>query len=264
MQNIPKLIHYVWLGGGEKSRFAQACITSWKVHFPDYEIVEWNEDNFDVGEAGEVCPFFRIVYEKRLFALIADYVRAKAILNHGGIYFDTDVQVVRPFPGMLLDCDFFISCPPAIHLDGAIMGGIPNHEVAKDICDFYETEIMHSTLWYMPTIVETIMQRRYDFQLDAIKSLEDVWVHADASVVVHPFLDTINKPTQMERIPENAYAVHWGGVKGQGHWESNPNMYYIVTKHLPRWSVRKLAYVLHYRLIRKSRFLQGLLHSFRA
>lgn len=144
------------------------------------------------------------------------------------------------------------------------MGGVANHEIAHDICNFYENEVMGSQLWYMPTIMETIMQRRYGFPTDAIKSLEDVWENKNASVIIQPFLDTINKPTKFERIPESAYAIHWGGVKGQSHWESNPNMYFIVTKHLPDFSARKFAYLLHYRIVRKCKFLQSLLNYFRS
>lgn len=89
---IPKIIHYVWLGRGEKSQKIKDCIASWKKFMPDYEIIEWNEDNFDIN----YNDFTRQSYEKKMYAFTSDVVRLYALYHKGGIYMDTDVLMYKP------------------------------------------------------------------------------------------------------------------------------------------------------------------------
>ena len=88
---IPKKIHYCWFGRGEKPKLAKNCIASWKKYCPDYEIIEWNEDNFDVN----MNPYTKMCYEQKKYAFLSDYVRLLVVYEHGGIYFDTDVEVIN-------------------------------------------------------------------------------------------------------------------------------------------------------------------------
>lgn len=91
--SIPKIIHYCWFGGGPKPKLAQKCIASWKKYCPDFEILEWNESNFDVSAA----PLYvRQAYEAGRWAFVTDYVRLRALTELGGVYMDTDVEVVKP------------------------------------------------------------------------------------------------------------------------------------------------------------------------
>lgn len=91
--SIPKIIHYCWFGGAPKPRLAQKCIASWKKYCPDYEIIEWNEGNFDVSAAP---VYVRQAYEAKRWAFVTDYVRLRALTEMGGVYMDTDVEVVKP------------------------------------------------------------------------------------------------------------------------------------------------------------------------
>lgn len=92
--SIPKILHYCWFGGKPKPPLAEKCLKSWKKFCPDYEIREWNEDNFDISTA----PLYvRQAYEAGRWAFVTDYVRLKALVEEGGIYMDTDVEVVKPF-----------------------------------------------------------------------------------------------------------------------------------------------------------------------
>ena len=99
---IPKKIHYCWFGRGEKPKLAQKCIASWKKYCPDYEIIEWNEDNFDINMNG----YTRMCYVEKKYAFLSDYVRLLVVAEHGGIYFDTDVELLKA-PGELLHHDAF-------------------------------------------------------------------------------------------------------------------------------------------------------------
>ena len=88
---IPKIIHYCWFGRGPKPELALKCIESWKKWCPDYQIIEWNEDNFDINSN----RYVKEAYEAKKYAFVTDYVRLYAMYTVGGIYMDTDVEVVR-------------------------------------------------------------------------------------------------------------------------------------------------------------------------
>lgn len=100
---IPKIIHYCWFGGNEKPKLAKKCIESWKKFCPDYEIVEWNKQNFDVN----MNAYTKMCYENKKFAFLTDYVRLFVVEKYGGIYFDTDVEVLCSFDDMLDNEAFF-------------------------------------------------------------------------------------------------------------------------------------------------------------
>lgn len=91
--SIPKIIHYCWFGRKPKPELAEKCIKSWKKHCPDYEILEWNEDNFDVSAAPK---YVQQAYASKRWAFVSDYVRLLALTEMGGVYMDTDVEVIRP------------------------------------------------------------------------------------------------------------------------------------------------------------------------
>jgi len=88
---MSKYIHYCWFGGKSLPKLAKKCIKSWKKYLPDYEIKEWNESNVDLEE----CPFIKEAYENKKWAFVADYVRTKVLKEYGGIYFDTDMEVIK-------------------------------------------------------------------------------------------------------------------------------------------------------------------------
>lgn len=97
MPDIPKTIHYCWFGGGDLGRQGEKCINSWKKHLPDYEIICWNEDNFDV----HCCSYVEEAYEHKMWAFVSDYARIKILYEFGGVYFDTDVEIVKPLDDII-------------------------------------------------------------------------------------------------------------------------------------------------------------------
>ncbi len=86
---IPKIIHYCWYGRGPKPAVFEQCLESWKKYMPDYEIIEWNEDNTDLNW----CSFLKNAYEQKKWAFVSDVVRCLVVYEHGGIYMDTDVEI---------------------------------------------------------------------------------------------------------------------------------------------------------------------------
>lgn len=94
---IPKIIHYCWFGGKPLPKSAEKCIASWKKYLPDYEIKRWDESNFDVN----AIPYTREAYAACKFAFVSDYARFWILYHYGGVYFDTDVEVIRPIDDII-------------------------------------------------------------------------------------------------------------------------------------------------------------------
>ncbi len=94
---IPKISHYCWFWRNPLPKLAKKCIASWKKFFPDYEIKEWNEDNFDVN----IIPYTQQAYEAKKYAFVSDYARFWILYHFGGVYFDTDVEVIKPMDAII-------------------------------------------------------------------------------------------------------------------------------------------------------------------
>lgn len=99
---IPKIIHYCWFGGNPLPKSAKKCIASWRKFLPDYEIKEWNESNYDVHK----IPYIHEAYEAKKYAFVSDYARFDILYQYGGIYFDTDVQVIKPMNEIIANGPF--------------------------------------------------------------------------------------------------------------------------------------------------------------
>lgn len=136
---IPKIIHYCWFGRGQMPALAQKCIASWKKFFPDYEIKEWNEDNFDVN----IIPYTQEAYEAKKYAFVSDYARFWILYQYGGLYFDTDVEVIRPMQ-KIIEHGAFMGCEhdatettlPCV-APGLGLGVEAHSALYKDILDLY-------------------------------------------------------------------------------------------------------------------------------
>lgn len=130
---IPKVIHYCWFGRGKMPELANKCIESWKKYCPEYEIIEWNEDNFDVN----CCPYVKEAYESRRFAFVTDYVRLYAMYTQGGIYMDTDVEVVRNLDEFL-GHQGFSGFESETQIPTGIMAGEKGFPLFKDLLAYYD------------------------------------------------------------------------------------------------------------------------------
>ena len=94
---IPKIIHYCWFGGKPLPEDALKCIESWRKFCPDYRIVEWNESNTDL----ESCDYVKEAYQAKKWAFVSDFVRFQVLFDNGGVYFDTDVELLKPIDSII-------------------------------------------------------------------------------------------------------------------------------------------------------------------
>lgn len=138
---IPKVIHYCWFGRKQLPQLAVKCIESWKKYLPEYEIREWNEDNFDVN----IIPYAREAYEAKKYAFVSDYARFWILYNHGGLYFDTDVEVIKPMDdiierGPFMGCENDASDTSVASVaPGLGLGVNPGLGLYKELLDLYDT-----------------------------------------------------------------------------------------------------------------------------
>ena len=134
---IPKIIHYCWFGGNPLPPLAQKCIASWRKYLPGYEIREWNENNFDVN----IIPYTRDAYQARKYAFVSDYARFWILYNYGGIYFDTDVEMLRPLEDILVK-GAFMGCErdegPEVN-PGLGIASPAGLGLYRELLDFYST-----------------------------------------------------------------------------------------------------------------------------
>ncbi|MBM6946444.1 glycosyl transferase [Bacteroides gallinaceum] len=129
---IPKTIHYCWFGRNQKPENVLQCIQTWKDKMPDYEIKEWNEDNFDVN----YNDFTKEAYHVKKYAFVSDVARLYALVKEGGIYLDTDIEVIKPFDN-LLDKDYFIGYECFGKIGTGVIGAKANVHFIRDFLDTY-------------------------------------------------------------------------------------------------------------------------------
>lgn len=197
---IPKKIHYCWFGRGEKPKLAQKCIASWKKYMPDYEIIEWNEDNFDVY----TNAYTKMCYEEKKYAFLTDYLRLLIVFEHGGIYFDTDVEVLKPFDDLLHN-DVFLGWENNDFVNtGEGFGAAANHPIVEQMIREYD-ELMDGKNGTIgcPNL-NTRALDRYGLAHNGEKQVIE-------GAVVYPveWFNPRNSVTGELKTTKNSYSIHW-------------------------------------------------------
>ncbi len=200
---IPKKIHYCWFGRGKKPRLAEKCIASWKKFCPDYEITEWNEDNFDIS----VYPYAKYCLENKKWAFLSDFVRLIVVKEHGGIYFDTDVEVIRPFDTLLENGAFFGFENNEYIATGLGFGSEEGHPTVSAMLDEYLSLSSGENGEY-PLIVCPQLNTRalVPFGLEKNGKLQTV---GGALILPAEYLNPYDDPTGRLKKTKNTCSVHW-------------------------------------------------------
>lgn len=140
---IPKIIHYCWYGHNKKGKLILHCIESWREHFPDFDILEWNESNTDINEN----QYIRKAYDEKKWAFVSDYMRMKVLYEYGGIYFDTDVEVLKRFPDELLMLEGFTGIESfSLKVNpGLVFACHPQNAIVKEVLESYQKDIFENS-----------------------------------------------------------------------------------------------------------------------
>lgn len=211
---IPKIIHYCWFGRGPLPELAQKCIASWKKYLPDYEIKEWNEDNFDVN----IIPYTAEAYQAKKYAFVSDYARFWILYKYGGIYFDTDVEVIRPIDDIVERGNFMgFETDPKSQLKedaseasvnpGLGMGVAPGLGLIKKMLDFYEGrhfEFIPGGIGQLTIVhIATEVLRKAGLkQQQGIQQVDDMWIYPAE------YFCPINLKTGRIHVRPNTRTIH--------------------------------------------------------
>lgn len=209
---IPKIIHYCWFGGNPLPDLAVKCITSWKKFFPEYEIKEWNEKNFDLN----CCDYVKEAYDAKKWAFVSDYARFWILYKYGGIYFDTDVEVIKNMDdiiekGAFMGCeitdeegsDFSVWVNPGLGL-----GVNPGVDLYKEILESYQTShfINEFGKCDYKTVVErtTGILKQYCFKnVNEIQKIGGVYIYPKE------YFCPMDYSTGKLNITDNSRSIHW-------------------------------------------------------
>lgn len=217
---IPKIIHYVWVGDpNKKSQLFYRCLESWKKFCPDWQIIEWNESNFDINSS----LYAKEAYDLKKYGFVPDYIRAKVLYDYGGFYLDTDVELTKPLEP-LLENDFLISFENEVHLETAVLASCKGHPFAKMMSNFYTTypytyngkpDLTPSTpIW------TTILKKHYNLKLkNSYQKLSILPQYNDlvsnnvqnttVTVLPNDYFCPLNYTTKELKTTENTYAIHY-------------------------------------------------------
>lgn len=211
---IPKIIHYCWFGRNPLPELAQKCIDSWKKYLPDYEIKEWNEDNFDVN----IIPYTAEAYAQKKYAFVSDYARFWILYKYGGIYFDTDVEVIRPIDDIIAHGNFmgFETDPNPAKGDasnasvnpGLGLGVAPGLSVIKKMLDYYENKhfICEANMRNQITVVHICTKVLMENGLQNVEGIQKV----DDDIYIYPaeYFCPINVTTGRIHVEKNTRTIH--------------------------------------------------------
>lgn len=206
---IPKVIHYCWFGGNPLPPLAEKCIASWKRFLPDYEIKEWNEQNFDVN----IIPYTAEAYQAQKYAFVSDYARFWILYHYGGLYFDTDVEVIKPM-GSIIAKGAFMGCEqdvkPGKELTvnpGLGLAVEPRHDIYKAILDAYgEFHFLNEDGSYnIKNIAEYTTEILKAYGLANIPGIQCI-----GDIFIYPceYFCPISIITKRKHITNNTYTIH--------------------------------------------------------
>lgn len=211
--SIPKVIHYCWFGGNPLPELAVRCIESWRKFFPGYEIKEWNETNFDVN----IIPYTAQAYKAKKYAFVSDYARFWILYNYGGLYFDTDVEVVENMDtivskGSFMGCENWAqpgATPALLGVNPGLGLGVSHGlGLIGEILDHYKTLsfLDKNGKPNLETIVEITTKLLCKYGLQNVNEIQNV-----RGVNIYPkdYFCPIDMITEKLKISSNTVSIHW-------------------------------------------------------
>lgn len=201
---IPKIIHYCWFGRGEKPELAQKCIASWRKFCPDFEIREWNEDNCEYLS----MPFMAEAYAAKKYAFVSDVMRLMVLEQYGGVYFDTDVEIVRDIAPLLGDEGFIGFENDQYVNSGQVMASVPHQPVVRAMIEEYRKLHFRNADGSMNAIgcphLNTDVMERFGL----VRNGQEQVV---AGIHVYPadWFNPLDSVTGRLSKTENTYTIHW-------------------------------------------------------
>ena len=225
---IPKLIHLCWLSGDPYPSKIARCLKTWEKYLPDYEVMLWDTNRFDLNSS----IWVRQAFEKKKYAFAADYIRFYALYHYGGVYLDSDVEVLKSFND-LLDLPYFMGAEKAQTPEAAIIGAEKGCDWVKQCLDYYESRsfiLEDGTLdiQKLPEIMERQIQKLKPLRILSLKDSLNIR-KLDMQKEVLEFNDAFFSPKVFDsrevEITPYTYAIHhyqnsWFSPKAKAYYRS--------------------------------------------
>lgn len=227
---IQKKIFYVWGSNEPKGKAELMCIYTWHQQLEGFEIIEINDKSseyFNFENELKNNKWFKTVYDRKMWAYVADYIRIKTLYDNGGIYLDTDVMTVKNL-SPLLNNPAFVGIQSYSRTEPAILGAEKGNPFLKQLLDFYNNEIWHSNLYKLPDIFKYFLERNYgkqeyDFDNinDKIRKYKEITLYPRKYLI--PFTPVQIRNEDINKIFDDTYTIHWY----KGSW-SKPEIFYFL------------------------------------
>jgi len=200
---IPKIIHYIWLGKGEKPKIFEKCFASWKKFCPDWDFMLWDESNIDI----DGCLYVKQAYDAKKYAFASDVIRFQKLYEYGGVYLDVDVELLKPIDNLLDNkCFMGFEAGPKV-APGLIIGSEKNNEDFKNILDEYSKELfVVGEKLNTKTVCDRIEEYYMRFGLKKEDKVQNV---KNTTIYSSEYFCPINTITNKKRITKNTYSIHW-------------------------------------------------------
>lgn len=261
---IPKKIHYCWFGKGQKNELVKRCINSWKVMCPEYEIIEWNESNCDIKSN----LFAEEAYKNRKWAFVSDYFRLKVLFENGGIYLDTDVELLNNLDKFLNDRAFF-GYADDTYIGTGLFGCEKHNELCKLLLAYYQNRhfcLRGNHFNIIPNneiFTALFIKNGFDFG-NSTFSIGEAKIYP--SVYFSPFkIKTFGNVDQLYnlnnyRITNNTYAIHYTVYSWGDKMQINQRLKHYFINFLRRFMPLKVyfyikRYIKHQKL---NKFIKNL------
>ena len=200
---IPKIIHYIWLGGKPLPKIAEKCIDSWKKFCPDYEIKRWDETNLDINK----YEFSKEAYAAKKFAFVSDVFRTEILYNEGGIYFDIDVELIKPIDNILNDIDCVMGFETSNLLNpGLFIASNKENSDLKNILELYKITKFDINNLKNLTVCQVYTKYYEKYGLvpqDQTQTIEKTKFYSSE------YFSPIDVVTNKKKITKNTYSIHW-------------------------------------------------------
>lgn len=201
---IPKVIHYIWLGGKPLPKIAEKCIKSWKKYCPNYEIKRWDESNIDL----ESCSYAKEAYDAKKYAFTADYFRFDILFKEGGIYLDIDVELLKPLDSFLNDSAIMSFENDKAIAPGLILACEKGCESFSEIIDLYKKDrfILEDGSYNLETVCDKITKYLLNFGLELNNKNQKV---KEFSIYSSEYFCPKSLSDGKIRKTENTVAIHY-------------------------------------------------------
>ncbi|HEY8424156.1 MAG TPA: glycosyltransferase [Clostridia bacterium] len=211
---IPKIIHYCWFGKKELPKLARKCIASWKKYMPEYEIKEWNEDNFDVN----IIPYTRQAYENKKYAFVADYTRFYILNKFGGIYLDTDVELIKSLDDLISNKIVMGFERVGYVNPGLILISPSNQLFLQEMLKLYDN--LSFTNFDNSLNLKTIVEYTTEQLIKKGLKKENIYQELDNNICIYPidYFCPIDMQTNKLVITKNTYSIHHFAASWISSW----------------------------------------------